>query len=300
MKLILEDNFSDLSYQTEINESTGEKTYVVTGTFSTPDQKNRNGRIYSKKLWEENVARYQDEIKNNTVNTLMEAEHPPRTSVDMWKAVGKIRKLEMRDNIVYGEAIILNNNTQESNQLKALIEAGIPIGVSTRGTGRLKGNIVEEYNLVTVDFVSSPSDKGANLKGMIESKELFTEDWILKDKDFVNENGAWVCNESGCEMKKIVEDLSPASKILKTLTDFFEEPSAMNESEKKALDLLNEVTKAKGKPSGGNGLKAAVSDFWKAANNLKKWAQDVDKSLASDLEKTYEKTKTVIIKIEKV
>jgi len=243
MQLILEDNFEELDYSIELNESTGSKTYVVKGTFSTPGKKNRNGRIYGQKLWEDNVASYQNELHTNSVNTLMEAEHPARTSVDMWKAVGKIRKLEMREGLVYGEAVILNNNTPESNQLKALVDAGVPIGVSTRGVGRLgKNNIVEEFKLITVDFVSTPSDYNAQLKG-------FSESLILEDKEFNYDEKSknWVCSKEGCSLVEAQKETKAPKKcqLLNTLTEYIQEIPELTESEIKARLLVEGQVKQK-------------------------------------------------------
>jgi len=192
MKLIIEENF-DLDNLVELNESSGEKIYVLKGTFSTPDVKNRNGRIYSKSLWEENVERYQKEIQNKTVNTLCEKEHPPRTSVDPWSAVAQIRKLEMRNGVVYGEAELLN--IPETLVMRSLIDRGIKIGVSSRGTGVMKGDIVEKFNLVTYDIVSAPSDYNANLQG-------FNESMILEGYDFIesNKKGQYICTPEGCNI----------------------------------------------------------------------------------------------------
>lgn len=196
---LMVDMSTDVNGSVELNEANGEKTYVISGQFSTPDKKNRNGRVYSRAIWESNVSRYQDEIKNNTNNTLMELEHPPRTSVDPWEAVAKIRKLEMRNGNVYGEAVILNNGDKKTNQIKALIEAGVKIGVSTRGTGKMKGDIVEEYNLITVDIVSNPSDYNANLEG-------FNESMILEGVEIEsNGKGGWVCTPAGCTMTPVNE-----------------------------------------------------------------------------------------------
>lgn len=207
------DMSTDVSGIVELNESSGEKTYVISGNFSTPDKKNRNGRVYSKSIWESNVARYQNEIINNTNNTLMELEHPPRTQVDPWEAVAKIRKLEMKDGYVYGEAVILNNGDKKTNQIKALIEAGLKIGVSTRGTGKMKGDIVEEYNLITVDVVSNPSNYESSLEG-------FNESMILESLDIeIDESGKYVCTPAGCTL---VSD------------------KKLDESEEKDADDLNE------------------------------------------------------------
>ena len=47
-----------------INESTGqkEKTYKIKGIFSTIGEKNRNGRVYPRNLWESEVKNYQNEL----------------------------------------------------------------------------------------------------------------------------------------------------------------------------------------------------------------------------------------------
>ena len=43
-----------------INEATGksEKKYKIKGVFSTIAEKNKNGRVYPKNLWESEVASY--------------------------------------------------------------------------------------------------------------------------------------------------------------------------------------------------------------------------------------------------
>ena len=157
----------------EVNEATGkkEKNYYIEGIFSTPGQKNRNGRIYPLSLWEREVQKYQEEINNNTINTLGEWEHPPRSGVDPIQAVIKIIELKMDNGLVKGKAKILNDNSEKTNKLKALIDEGMKIGVSSRGTGSVKGDIVENFSLTTYDAVSSPSDYNANLVGLCESLE---------------------------------------------------------------------------------------------------------------------------------
>jgi len=244
--------FTDMSTEIvseiEINESTSAKTYVIKGTFSSPGKKNRNGRVYSEQIWEHNVQRYQEEIKNNSINTLAELEHPARTTVNPWEAVAKTRLLEMRGGVVYGEMEILNNNSKETNQLKALIEAGVKIGVSTRGVGRLKGQIVEEYQLVTTDIVSNPSDYGANLQG-------FSESMIFESKNFQIEDGRITCDDNGCTLIDTevneAKEVNEANKVneakelcthkisnLINIIDNFNTPVIISENEIKAFDII--------------------------------------------------------------
>lgn len=171
----------------EVNESSGkkEKNYYIQGVFSTPGQKNRNGRIYPMNIWEREVQKYQQIIKENSINTLGEYEHPNRTKVDPLEAVMKIIELKMDNGLVCGKAKILNNNSPKTNQLKVLIDEGFKIGVSSRGVGSVKGDIVENFSLLTYDIVSEPSDYNANLSGIMESMQdknfLITESGEIKE-----------------------------------------------------------------------------------------------------------------------
>ena len=171
----------------EVNESSGkkEKNYYIQGVFSTPGQKNRNGRIYPMNIWEREVQKYQNYIANNAVETLGEWEHPSRSSVDPLQAVMKMVEVKMDNGLVMGKAKILNNNSEKTNQLKALIDEGMKIGVSSRGVGSVKGDVVENFNLITWDAVASPSDYNSNLTGICESMQdknfLITESGEIKE-----------------------------------------------------------------------------------------------------------------------
>lgn len=189
--LIFEVDGQELKIETSesVNESTGqkEKTYKIRGIFSTIGEKNRNGRIYPRNLWESEVKSYQNEIAGGSINTLMEYEHPARTEVDPMKAVGKITSLKIQGNYVMGEAVLLNN--PQANQLKSLIDNGVKISVSSRGVGTVgKDGIVENFKLVTYDIVPNPSDFNATMNGVCESYRL--NEGILVDKTFeVDKNG---------------------------------------------------------------------------------------------------------------
>lgn len=203
----------------EINEASGkkEKNYYIQGVFSTPGQKNRNGRIYPMQIWEREVQKYQQVIAENSINTLGEYEHPNRTKVDPLEAVMKIIELKMDNGLVYGKAKILNNNSSKTNQLKALIDEGFKIGVSSRGVGSIKGDVVENFSLLTYDIVSEPSDYNANLSGIMES---------MQDKNFL-------ITESG-EIKEVTEIEKPAE---------VEEHQQIAESEEIKTELSQEDKK---------------------------------------------------------
>lgn len=278
--------FTDMSTSikgsVELNESSNEKVYIIKGIFSSPGLKNRNGRTYPQDIWESNVKRYQEEIKNNTVNTLAELEHPPRSTVNPWEAVAKTRLLEMRDGKVYGEMEILNNNSEKTNQLKALIEAGVSIGVSTRGVGRLgKGQIVEEYQLITTDIVANPSDYGANLEG-------FTESMILESEEFSIKDGKVVCTPEGCsivesENGQETECSKKAKQLKSILEEFTKEKQKLSEKEKLAIKLLSkDIKEDENTKETDDDFSEIAKEFWNSVNKLKAYAKK-DKKIYDQL-----------------
>ena len=232
MKLIFDiDSNSNIEKVDEINEATGEveKKYKIKGVFSTINTKNRNGRIYPEKLWKEQVEKYQDVIKSGSINTLMEYEHPARSNVDPMEAVAKINKLYIEGKYVMGEAVLLNNT--KANLLKSLIDNGVKISVSSRGVGSVVDSVVKDFNLITYDIVSNPSDYNATMNGVCESFKL--NEGVIDDLHFdFDENGNIIKStklEEGLETEStkdfdtlISENLEDVQDHLtKKLTDFF-------------------------------------------------------------------------------
>lgn len=214
--LIFEVDGQELNIESSetINESTGqkEKSYKLKGIFSTIGEKNRNGRVYPRKLWEAEVQAYQNEIKAGSINTLMEYEHPARSEVDPMKAVAKITSLEISGNYVMGEAVLLNND--QANQLKSLIDNGVKISVSSRGVGSVGSDgIVESFKLITYDIVPNPSDFNATMNGICESYRL--NEGILQGKTFSTDENGNIVEES-------VDNTEIKNAVKKALVSIFE------------------------------------------------------------------------------
>ena len=174
----------NFSVEESINETTGlpTKKYKIKGIFSTIGEKNRNGRIYPKHLWEKNVREYQEVIETGSINRLGEWQHPPRSNIDPMKGVIAIDKLyiDQTGKYVMGEATLLDN--EQARQLKSLIDNGIKLSVSSRSLGSVKNGIVEDFKLITYDVVDTPSDYNATMNGLVESYQL--NEGILMDKEF--------------------------------------------------------------------------------------------------------------------
>jgi len=218
----------------EMNESTGatEKNYYIHGTFSTPDQKNRNGRVYSTKLWESAIAGWEKKVQADPKFRLGEWEHPSRVDPDPMKAVMKITSLKLEGGVVKGRAKILNDGSEVTNKIKALIDEGMKIGVSSRGTGRMKGQIVEEFNLSCYDCVASPSDYNAMLSGITESVEK-----TVKMNESTNK---WECTDGKCSLptQGMSDCQTKAKDLLESLKAFTEETAVLTMSEVIAKGLM--------------------------------------------------------------
>lgn len=223
MKLFYDiDSNASVQIETELNEATGkeQKKYKIRGIFSTIGEKNRNGRVYPRKIWEEEVSKYQKVIESGSMNTLMEWEHPPRTNVDMMEAVQKITELRIDGSYVHGEAVLLDN--AKANQIKSLIENGIKISVSSRGVGSVKEGIVDKFKLITYDLVSEPSDYNQTMNGLVESVggSFTLNEGVVEDRTFDLDDVGNII-----EVKQI-EESAP------TITS---EPTELSEEEKREL-----------------------------------------------------------------
>jgi len=160
-----------------LENSSGNGRLVVEGVFQKADVKNANGRIYPRKLWE-NVLKDRNILEClETKRMLGNVDHPADSTPRLKGASHIITFLEMmQDGTVIGKAEILE--TEDGKLIKELLEAGVPVGISSRAKGSLtKGPdgtfIVQEsdFKLLTFDFVAAPSTPGAYPKVISESTE---------------------------------------------------------------------------------------------------------------------------------
>lgn len=144
----------------ELCESTGKQGLQrFRGKFQEAEAVNKNKRMYSYDVLQENVDRLMNAIKSRKL--IGELDHPTDSIIHFTNASHVITNLWWEGKVLMGEAEILD--TASGLQLKRLIEAGIPIGISSRGVGNGKVNedgilvIGESYKLITFDAVADPS-----------------------------------------------------------------------------------------------------------------------------------------------
>jgi hypothetical protein len=148
---------------------------IVEGPLATAEVKNGNGRWYDKELWEREIDKYQEIIKENRATG--ELDHPESSIISLKNVSHIIRECWWDGNNVMGKIEILP--TVSGNILKALIDNGVTVGVSSRGMGSLKQvgetlEVQDDFELLCWDFVSTPSNPGSYMHLVKEGKEVPT------------------------------------------------------------------------------------------------------------------------------
>ena len=146
---------------------------IVEGILASAEIKNGNGRYYSKDLWQREIDKYMNVVKENRATG--ELDHPDSSIINLKNVCHIIRDLWWDGDNIMGKIEILP--TVSGNILKALIDNNVMVGVSSRGMGSLKptsGGMMEvqdDFELLCWDFVSTPSNPGSFMHLVNEGKE---------------------------------------------------------------------------------------------------------------------------------
>ena len=169
---------------------------MVEGILATAEVKNGNGRYYSKDLWEREIDKYSQLVKEN--RAMGELDHPESSVVNLKNVSHNIADMWWDGDNVIGKIEILP--TPSGNILKALIDSGITVGVSSRGMGSLKqvGELMEvqdDFELLCWDFVSTPSNPGSYMHLVKEGLDFSSQDNYKKVNTIISEI---LCSQGQC------------------------------------------------------------------------------------------------------
>ena len=169
---------------------------IVEGILATAEVKNGNGRYYSKDLWEREIGKYMGLVKEN--RAMGELDHPESQVINLKNVSHNIKDMWWDGDNVMGKLEILP--TPSGNILKALIESGITVGVSSRGMGSLKqvGELMEvqdDFELLCWDFVSTPSNPGSYMHLVKEGLDFSKQNNYLKVNTIISEI---LCSKGQC------------------------------------------------------------------------------------------------------
>ena len=169
---------------------------LVEGILATAEVKNGNGRYYSKDLWKREIDKYQTLVDEN--RAMGELDHPESSVINLQNVSHNIIEMYWDGDNVMGKIEILP--TPNGNILKALVESGITVGVSSRGMGSLedRGGVMEvqdDFELLCWDFVSTPSNPDSFMHLVRENKEFKAQDSYKNVNEILREI---LCSHGSC------------------------------------------------------------------------------------------------------
>ena len=182
---------------TPLTENVGgvKKPLIVEGILATAEVKNGNGRYYSRDLWDREMKKYSEQIKQR--RAMGELDHPESQVINLKNVSHIISDYWWNGDNVMGKIEILD--TPSGQILQALIHNNITVGVSSRGMGSLeqRGNVMEvqdDFELLCWDFVSTPSNPGSYMSVLREGKEYSTTNYS-KVNSIIHEI---LCSKGSC------------------------------------------------------------------------------------------------------
>jgi hypothetical protein len=135
------------------------KSLYMKGIFIQGDVVNENGRNYPVTEITKAVKNIQQRI-NDGYSVLGEADHPDDLQVNIDRVSHMITDMSMNGADGIGKLKILP--TPMGNICKTMLEAGVKLGVSSRGSGNVgHDGKVSDFEIITVDIVANPSAPNA-------------------------------------------------------------------------------------------------------------------------------------------
>jgi len=142
------------------NANEGKDLYLK-GIMIQGGVRNANQRVYPVNEIGRAVKTLNDQITNG-FSVLGEVDHPEGLNINIDRVSHMITECWMDGDNGYGKLKILP--TPMGNLVKTMLEAGVKLGVSSRGSGNVAddgSNTVSDFEIITVDVVAQPSAPGA-------------------------------------------------------------------------------------------------------------------------------------------
>jgi hypothetical protein len=149
-----------------IENASGGKDLYMEGIFIQGGVRNQNQRVYPVNEIARACSNIAQKIKEG-FSVLGEADHPDDLQVNLDRVSHMITNMYMNENNGIGKLKILP--TPMGNIVKTLLESGVKLGVSSRGSGNVnESGGVTDFEIVTVDIVAQPSAPNAYPKAIYE------------------------------------------------------------------------------------------------------------------------------------
>ncbi len=151
----------------EESDAAGGKHLYLEGICIEGNKRNANKRIYP--LYE--IKRAVDTINKQILegySVMGEVDHPDDLKINLDRVCHTVEKMWMDGEAGCGKLKILP--TPMGNLIKTLLQSGVKLGVSSRGSGNVDDHTghVSDFEIVTIDVVAQPSAPNAYPKAIYE------------------------------------------------------------------------------------------------------------------------------------
>lgn len=155
---------------------------ILSGKVQEADVKNGNGRKYPEKILRREIEKYQSLIREN--RAIGECDHPESSVINLKNVSHTVTKIWWDGTSVMAKIKVLP--TPSGEIIKALIQSGIKLGISSRGLGSTHQSngitmVDDDFQLICFDLVSEPSTPGAFM--IKEAKERIIKNEKIKKID---------------------------------------------------------------------------------------------------------------------
>ena len=155
----------------------------ITGKLQEGGVLNGNQRLYPEGIMEREVKRYSEMVKDN--RALGELDHPESSIINLANVSHMVIDIWMDGPAVMGKCKVLD--TPAGQILRSLVDAGVKIGISSRGMGSVKEHqgqtiVEDDFQLICFDIVSEPSTPNAFM-AISESKLM--NDQVRKKNNII-------------------------------------------------------------------------------------------------------------------
>lgn len=235
--------------ESRLNSLNEDEKYVLEGTFTEVGVKNNNNRIYDEKELLPHINELKKMCEGNKL--LGELDHPKSFDISLQNASHVIESIDYdkANKKVTGRIRLLN--TDAGRNARALVDAGVPLHISSRAAGVVESNgHVKIKKMFTYDLVANPGFTNAELKRVNESYGFVEDDnvgifevpdfWSFRESNTeeIKENENKTNKEMDSKQYISIEDFNQYTKLVKN--EFENLKKSLQESSKTEETSVNE------------------------------------------------------------
>ena len=152
----------------EESDMNGGKHLYLKGICIEGNKRNANERVYPLHEITRAVGTINKQITEG-YSVLGEVDHPDDLKINLDRVCHSVEEMWMDGTAGCGKLKILP--TPMGNLIKTLLQSGVKLGVSSRGSGNVDDRTghVSDFEIVTIDVVAQPSAPNAYPKAVYES-----------------------------------------------------------------------------------------------------------------------------------